>query len=232
MSPGEGRLAVFITHLDGRLVESVRDDFDLAVHHPEADRLSRLFSARTGTLADLLDRIARDGLLFDTPRTLRELHGDSVLFVAGARHLSYLFLVIGERREAVESGFQAMARGFREYLDQFRRQTANQRASFDEGSGLDLFEEISRLNNELVNTQRELAKKLQELETALEHVKQLEGLIPICANCKRIRNDQGYWEEVDQYIQAHSEAQFSHGLCDQCKIELYPELFARPPEKE
>ncbi len=53
--------------------------------------------------------------------------------------------------------------------------------------------------------------------------KRLDGLLPICASCKKIRNDQGYWQQVEVYIQQHSEAEFSHGLCPECKQTLYPE---------
>ena len=66
-----------------------------------------------------------------------------------------------------------------------------------------------------------------ELEKALEQVKQLSGLLPICANCKKIRDDTGYWQDVAVYIRNHSEAEFSHGLCPDCAQELYPDLFDR-----
>jgi hypothetical protein len=52
----------------------------------------------------------------------------------------------------------------------------------------------------------------------------LRGLIPICANCKSVRNDTGFWEAIESYIQAHSEAEFSHSVCPDCAKALYPEL--------
>ncbi|MCG3209630.1 MAG: Chemotaxis response regulator protein-glutamate methylesterase [Anaerolineae bacterium] len=61
-----------------------------------------------------------------------------------------------------------------------------------------------------------------ELELALAHVKQLSGLLPICANCKKIRDDAGYWQEVEVYISEHSDVEFSHGLCPDCMNRLYP----------
>jgi tetratricopeptide (TPR) repeat protein len=61
-----------------------------------------------------------------------------------------------------------------------------------------------------------------ELQAALEQVKQLSGLLPICANCKKIRDDAGYWQDVAVYIRDHSEAQFSHGICPECMEKLYP----------
>lgn len=71
--------------------------------------------------------------------------------------------------------------------------------------------------NELVREQRDqLALKNKELEAALGRVKQLEGIIPICMHCKKIRDDQNSWNQLEQYISTHSEAKFSHGICPQC----------------
>jgi hypothetical protein len=69
----------------------------------------------------------------------------------------------------------------------------------------------------------ERERLIQELQTALARVKTLSGLLPICANCKRIRNDQGYWNQVEEYVSNHSEATFSHGICPECLHKLYPE---------
>lgn len=77
-------------------------------------------------------------------------------------------------------------------------------------------------------SQIELISKLQtakdNLEKALTRVKQLSGLLPICSNCRKIRNDQGYWELVEEYIHKHSEAEFSHSICPDCLERLYPEF--------
>ena len=64
-----------------------------------------------------------------------------------------------------------------------------------------------------------------ELKKALADVKLLSGLIPICANCKMIRDDKGYWNQIEAYIQSHSEAQFSHGICPDCAKKIYPDFF-------
>jgi hypothetical protein len=63
-----------------------------------------------------------------------------------------------------------------------------------------------------------------DLTTAQEELKLLGGLLPICAHCKRIRDDGGYWHQVEQYISAHSQAAFTHGICPQCLRELYPNM--------
>jgi DNA-binding response OmpR family regulator len=84
----------------------------------------------------------------------------------------------------------------------------------------------------IVQLQKALMERFQELEDALKRVKQLQGLLPICSYCKKIRNDRNYWEQVDAYITSHSEAQFSHGVCPDCyEIHLKPQL-ARLPNRE
>ena len=68
----------------------------------------------------------------------------------------------------------------------------------------------------LVELQRDLADRVRELEVALSQVRSLRGLLPICAYCKKIRDDRSYWQEVEGYITKHSEAQFSHSICPGC----------------
>jgi len=70
----------------------------------------------------------------------------------------------------------------------------------------------------------EREKLIRELQEALARVKQLSGMLPICASCKKIRDDKGYWNQVEVYIRDHSEAEFSHGICPECKEKLYPGL--------
>ncbi len=71
--------------------------------------------------------------------------------------------------------------------------------------------------------EEEREKVVCELKEALENVKLLSGFIPICASCKKIRDDKGYWEQVEVYIRDHSEAEFSHGICPDCMKKLYPD---------
>ncbi|MBI5439761.1 MAG: response regulator transcription factor [Deltaproteobacteria bacterium] len=68
----------------------------------------------------------------------------------------------------------------------------------------------------IVQLQAALSERVRELESALAQVKQLQGLLPICSYCKRIRDDENYWEQVELYIGKHSHAQFSHGICPAC----------------
>jgi hypothetical protein len=74
----------------------------------------------------------------------------------------------------------------------------------------------------LAENQETLIRKYAD---ALSKVKTLSGLLPICAKCKKIRDDQGYWNQIELYIARHSEAEFSHGICPSCAIELYPEIY-------
>lgn len=71
----------------------------------------------------------------------------------------------------------------------------------------------------------------QHIQEALANIKVLGGLIPICSNCKKIRNDSGYWDLLEGYIQRHSEAKFSHGICPDCAKLLYPEVFPAKKDK-
>ncbi len=74
------------------------------------------------------------------------------------------------------------------------------------------------------------ADLIQQLQKALEEVKQLRGIIPICARCKKVRNDNGFWMQVEHYISEHSSAEFSHGLCPHCMQEMYPSLSQKEDE--
>ena len=79
----------------------------------------------------------------------------------------------------------------------------------------------------MVGLQSDLAGRLKELEDALSQVKQLSGLLPICAYCKKIRDDHNYWRDVEQYVSENSEARFSHSMCPGCR-----ERHFGPPTEE
>ena len=68
----------------------------------------------------------------------------------------------------------------------------------------------------MAELQRSVAERVLELERALSRVKQLQGLLPICSYCKKVRDDQNYWQQVDSYISKHSEVEFSHSICPGC----------------
>ncbi|MDD5349524.1 MAG: response regulator [Chthoniobacteraceae bacterium] len=74
--------------------------------------------------------------------------------------------------------------------------------------------------------QEEREQLIQDLQGALAQVKTLSGLLPICSGCKKIRDDQGYWNRIETYISEHSEAQFSHGICPDCAKKYFPDYKA------
>jgi len=71
----------------------------------------------------------------------------------------------------------------------------------------------------------EKENKIEELEKAFREITTLRGILPICASCKKIRDDQGYWKQIESYIRDHSDAEFSHGICPPCAEKLYPEYY-------
>ena len=98
-------------------------------------------------------------------------------------------------------------------------------------------EVISRVKTHVTlrRTQVELENRAGQLENALAQVKRLKSLLPICSSCKKIRDDQGYWQEIEDYISEHADVDFSHSICPDCMRELYPEhaerVLARLEEK-
>ena len=82
------------------------------------------------------------------------------------------------------------------------------------------------------NLEAQLEKKVSELKEAMGSIKTLKGFLPICANCKKIRDDKGYWTTIEEYIQKHSDAIFSHGICPDCIDELYGDEDWFPSDEE
>jgi len=70
-------------------------------------------------------------------------------------------------------------------------------------------------------------KLIRELQEALANIKILRGMLPICSSCKKIRDDKGYWNQIESYIRDHTEAEFTHGICPECMKKLYPDLYER-----
>jgi hypothetical protein len=83
---------------------------------------------------------------------------------------------------------------------------------------------IVRDITERKRAEQEREQLIDALQEALTNIKTLRGLLPICASCKKIRDDTGYWSQIEAYIQAHSDAVFSHGICPECASRLYGEI--------
>ncbi len=92
-----------------------------------------------------------------------------------------------------------------------------------EGKQLHIAVEMAIYKHRLDMERQQLVMELKE---ALAKVKKLSGLLPICASCKKIRDDSGYWNQVEAYIRKHSEAEFTHSICPECMRKLYPEYAA------
>ena len=83
---------------------------------------------------------------------------------------------------------------------------------------------IARKHQEIKDAEKRLRPEKKKLESALAEVKTLSGLLPICMHCKNIRDDKGYWTQIESYIHEHSEAKFSHGICQECAKKYYPDM--------
>ena len=128
---------------------------------------------------------------------------------AAAKHLP---LVVLTGLADNETGFAAVNVGAQDYL--VKGQVTG-----------DMLVRSIRYAIERKRIENEKAKVIAELQEALAKVKLLSGFIPICASCKKIRDDRGYWRQVESYIREHSNAEFSHSICPDCSKRLYPELY-------
>jgi hypothetical protein len=92
---------------------------------------------------------------------------------------------------------------------------------------IEYFQDIT----ELRKAERIKTNLIEHLEESLKEANLLSGFLPICASCKKIRNDQGFWDKIEKYITEHSQAKFSHGICPDCAKKLYPEYYKEEKEK-
>jgi hypothetical protein len=94
-----------------------------------------------------------------------------------------------------------------------------------------LEETVEIRTHELSATNEELHKTNDELTKALAEVRTLSGMLPICSYCKKIRDDKGYWNQLESYLRDHSEAEFSHGICPDCLKENFPDIYEKDLKK-
>jgi DNA-binding response OmpR family regulator len=181
-----------------RLLEStlIRAGYEVVVTKDGLEALKRL-SASTGPKLAVLDWMM-PGL--DGVEVCRRLRGRP-----DVGYVYIVLLTVKQGKENLVIGFEA---GADDYLIK----------PFD---SVELRSRIAA-GERLLNLQTALGAKVAELEAALSHVKQLQGLIPICMHCKKIRDDASTWHRLETYIQQHSEAVFTHSLCEACREEHYP----------
>jgi hypothetical protein len=106
--------------------------------------------------------------------------------------------------------------------EDFTENDAKMAAAFGELAAISL--ENSNHLDKRRRAEEEREKTIGELKRALAEVKTLSGLLPICASCKKIRDDKGYWRQIEKYVSDRSEAQFSHSICPECAQKLYPDF--------
>ena len=147
----------------------------------------------------LLDLSLPDSKSQDTVRKMLEKENNTPIVV-----------LTGVEDEAIT--IQALQSGAQDYLNKNR---------VDSG----LLIRSMKYAIERFNNVREKERLIKELKEALENVKTLSGLLPICASCKDIRTDEGYWIKVESYFKSRSDLNFTHGICPDCLKKLYPDLY-------
>jgi len=170
--------------------------------------VSRLSEALTRLQSDSFDAVLLDLNLEDSSGL------DSLVRVLATGSEAAIVLLTG--MDDIALGVEAVKKGAQDYL--VKGQAAGP-----------LILRVIRYSVERKRLEIEHQKLVRELKDALSKVKLLSGMIPICANCKRIRDDEGFWNQIEVYIQSHSEAEFTHGICPACIQKLYPSL-GKPPE--
>jgi len=160
-------------------------------------------------LADGLEALARGGIdvvLLDL--TLPDSSGHST-FVKLYEHVATIPVIVLTGMDDKEMAIRIVREGAQDYLVK----------------SLVDYTMLARSIRYSIERKRTLLEKDQligQLQEALAHVQTLSGLLPICASCKHIRDDKGYWHQVESYIQQHSSAVFTHGLCPKCSQKIYP----------
>ena len=175
-----------------------RWDFDVATVGDGARALAYLRAATVPTLA-ILDWMMPE---LDGPEVCRRVRRDLPL--------ANMYLVLLTARESPGDLVMGLDAGADDYITKpFDAEELRARV---------------QVGVRVLALQERLAERVAELQAALVNVKQLHGLLPICSYCKRIRGDDQYWQQVEGYIAAHSDAQFSHGICPTCYAAVSAEL--------
>ncbi len=101
-----------------------------------------------------------------------------------------------------------------------------------EGTRMELMKTIAELQQARGELESRVEESTRELRETIKNMDVMRGLLPICSSCKKIRDDQGYWKQVEQFVSEHTEVRFSHGICPDCAVSLYGDLFRNSGEKE
>ncbi len=189
-------LSVITDHLDA-------NGFDVMIARDGQDGIDK---AQRGHPDLILLDVMMPGI--DGFETCRRLKAN-----APTRSIPILFMTALDSIEDKLKGFDA---GGQDYITKpFNEQEALAR--------IHVHISLRRLQLEAQDRNQRLEKANQNLKKALEEIKTLHGILPICAACKKIRDDDGCWSQIEEYIQKHTDADFSHGICPECARKLYPE---------
>ncbi len=202
-----------------------RKEAELKLRHSE-EKFSKFFAA---TPIVLVISKMEDGEIVDTNDFFETFTGYTKEFAIGKKSSELgLWSDPEERKRMVQIlGKGNSVRGFEAtYNDKF----GNKKNTIVSAEILELNSEkflIGAIMDITARKEAELEKEklIVELKDALDQVKTLRGYLAICASCKKIRDDKGFWEELEQYVRENSDLQFSHGLCPECARKLYPEIY-------
>lgn len=175
--------------------------------------INRSVIRRLLTVTDYTSSLSTDSL--DNPLILDQETKDP-------DELTTLAETINRMREDLYRAFnrqKTLEERLKKHTENLETAVAERTASLNETN-----EQLTSEIEERRRIEEERENLIRELKDALSEVKKLSGLLPICANCKKIRDDKGYWNRIEAYISDHSEAQFSHSICPECAKKLYPEF--------
>jgi len=195
-----------------------REDFSSSAFQ-DYDRLIR---TKQEELLELLRGISRDARLDQSEKSLKTLNiGHSAFWTISGLSVSGLFLGIiialvitrniSRAIKQLELSTREISQGKFDQLPKVRNQ--------DELG--DLSQAFHKMAQRLKQVEEERGELIHTLRDALAKIKRLHGMLPICASCKKIRDDKGYWNQLEVYIEEHSEAEFTHGYCPDCVKKLY-----------
>ena len=195
------------------------------------------FKALTENAFDMICELDERGIFhYISPNLIEFIGLDSDTLT----NKSFIRFVHPDDRRELLIKYQKGIREFLANLHQFRIKRADGSWRWIESTGKPFHTLTGKLRGVIISrdiTDRRLLEEernrfIRQLEDALGKIKILKGLIPICSSCKKIRDDSGYWGQVEEYITEHSEAEFSHGLCPGCAKELYPDVFEKGSRRD
>ena len=216
-----------------RLVPAVERELDAAIVRRErrrAEESRSLLAAIVASSDDAIISTTLDGMVLSWNRGAEQMYGYSALEMISQ---PVSVLIPRDRPNEMVGVFEKFKQG--EHTQRYetvrlRKDGKYVTVSLTISPVKDAAGQIlgaSSIARDITERKREEAERLQlihELTSALQRVKTLSGLLPICAACKKIRDDRGYWQSVEVYIRDHSDAEFSHSICPECMTKHYPEM--------